>query len=55
MTFYLLRHGQTDWNIENRLQGRKNMPMNSNGVRQITELAEQLQKMKFLLHSGEFN
>lgn len=47
MRFYLLRHGQTDWNIENRLQGRKNMPMNSNGVRQITELAEQLQKMNF--------
>lgn len=47
MRFYLLRHGQTDWNIENRLQGRKNMPMNSNGVRQITELADQLQKMNF--------
>lgn len=47
MRFYLLRHGQTDWNIEGRLQGRKNMPMNGTGVRQIAELAEQLQKMNF--------
>lgn len=47
MKFYLLRHGQTDWNVEGRLQGRKNMPMNSNGVKQITELAEHLREMNF--------
>lgn len=47
MKFYLLRHGQTDWNVEGRLQGRRNMPMNSNGIKQITELAEHLHEMNF--------
>ena len=44
---YLLRHGQTDWNVEGRLQGRKNIPMNSAGVKQMLEIAERLQKMNF--------
>lgn len=47
MKFYLLRHGQTDWNVEGKLQGHQNIPMNSNGVRQITEIAERLQEMNF--------
>lgn len=47
MKFYLMRHGQTDWNLEGRLQGHKNIPMNSNGVKQITEVAERLQAMDF--------
>lgn len=47
MKFYLLRHGQTDWNVEGRLQGHQNIPMNSNGVKQITEVAERLQAMDF--------
>ncbi len=40
--FYLIRHGQTDWNKDHRLQGQKNIPMNSEGVRQINELADRL-------------
>lgn len=47
MKFYLLRHGQTDWNLERRLQGHKNIPMNSTGVKQMLEIAEHLQKMNF--------
>lgn len=47
MRFYLLRHGQTDWNLEGRLQGHKNIPMNNNGVKQILEVAERLPKMNF--------
>ena len=40
MKFYLMRHGQTDRNLEGRLQGRKNISMNRNGIKQIIEIAQ---------------
>jgi broad specificity phosphatase PhoE len=43
MTFYLLRHGQTDWNKEQKLQGQKDIPMNDEGIRQMKELARRSQ------------
>ena len=42
MTFYLVRHGQTDWNNEKRMQGHADIPMNEVGIFQITELAERI-------------
>ena len=44
MIFYLVRHGQTDWNNEKRMQGHMDIPMNEEGIRQINELAEGLIK-----------
>ena len=35
MKIYLLRHGEIDWNIEGRLQGRMDIPMNESGKEQI--------------------
>ncbi len=36
----LVRHGETDWNVENRKQGRIDRPLNSNGTAQAKLVAE---------------
>ena len=34
---YFLRHGETDWNVEGRLQGEQDIPLNALGRRQATD------------------
>ena len=41
-TLLLVRHGETDWNAEGRLQGHTDRPLNERGRRQARSLAEQL-------------
>lgn len=38
-SFYFLRHGETDWNAELRLQGSRDIPLNNNGIKQAEEAA----------------
>ena len=41
-TFYFVRHGETDWNLECLLQGQKDILLNKNGVLQAEQLVEYL-------------
>lgn len=47
MSIYVIRHGETNLNKENRLQGRNGEPLNKNGIKQAKELAKKLENIKF--------
>jgi len=42
-TLLLVRHGETDWNAEGRLQGHTDRPLSDYGRRQARRLAEELE------------
>ncbi|AWN45016.1 histidine phosphatase family protein [Methylobacterium terrae] len=39
---YFVRHGETDWNAEGRLQGQRDTPLNAKGRGQAVEAGERL-------------
>ena len=42
---YYVRHGLTDWNVQHRLQGRHDVPLNAEGCRQAIRCGEILHEL----------
>jgi len=41
---FLVRHGETEWNKENRLQGNKDSPLTASGIKQAYEVKKSLEQ-----------
>ena len=46
-TLVLVRHGETAWNVETRIQGHLDIPLNETGRAQARELGKRLRTMRF--------
>lgn len=43
-TLYIVRHGQTEWNVEHKLQGHQDSPLTELGMKQALWLGESLRE-----------
>lgn len=46
MTVYVARHGETAWNVEGRMQGRRGVALNERGCAQAARLAQVAAELK---------
>lgn len=46
-TWYLVRHGETEWNRTGRMQGHTGVPLSAEGRRQAARLGERLRDVDF--------
>ena len=46
-TFYLIRHGETEWNVKDLLQGTSDSPLTQKGINDAKKVAKNLSKIKF--------
>lgn len=46
-TIYLVRHGESEWNVNDTIEGQKNSPLTEQGIRQAITTAQELKDIKF--------
>lgn len=46
-TIYIVRHGQTDWNVKRLIQGHIDIPLNEEGKRQAKKISIELKGITF--------
>lgn len=46
-TFYIVRHGETEWNVAGKLQGHANSELTTNGIIQVESLREEIKDIHF--------
>ncbi|MBQ3293542.1 histidine phosphatase family protein, partial [Candidatus Saccharibacteria bacterium] len=44
MKLYLVRHGETEWNKEGRMQGKQGVGLNETGVLQLEKLRDEIRE-----------
>ena len=44
---YFIRHGETDWNLQERIQGHTDIPLNATGISQASNLGQMLANVPF--------
>lgn len=47
MKLFLIRHGETDWNIKGKIQGNCDIELNDNGIKQAEELSNKILEDKY--------
>lgn len=46
-TLYIVRHGQTDWNVQGITQGETDIPLNYEGIKQAKKIKKELDSINF--------
>lgn len=49
MIIYIMRHGETNWNVDKRLQGRADIELNQNGVEMAVKSGEGMRGIAFAM------
>lgn len=56
MKLFLVRHGQTDWNLTRHFQGQTDVPLNQTGIQQVQQVAKRISAEKIdLIYSSDLS
>ena len=42
LQIFIVRHGETEWNLQDKMQGHENSPLTENGIAQAISLRKKL-------------